>query len=665
MTTARTERLGALGAPASSMGRRLRSAVLSRPAREGAIVLLAFGALAVLLTWPLATEFNTEITGGDGGDASGYVWDLWYNATHGLALWGASTQEVVSAPYGRILPGSANALLLVTLGPAWVVAKLASPIAAYNVAALSGLALSGASMYLLIRWLGLGIAPAIWGGISFALFPYELIRNAGHVPLSHIECFPLMLMASVHWVSAPSRRRALLLALALAFGWLSNPYYGLMCTVIAAVAIVWAFAAVWRGGGLRSAAARAGEAVFALVLLVGVPLLALVASSRDAADVTFKRDPIELEIYGARLTDYVRPVVTNPFWTDILGDPFPSAMGERANYLGAVTVVLAVVGLTVALRRRTRLGAPRATGRGHRRAARPGADLAQPRVADAVVRGLDRDARIAVLRGRAVPPRVRALRPGGDVRGRGDRRDRALGAAAAEGRAGHRRHHRGWSSWRRSSSCRRPSPSASNPPVTVAGRAPDQVPTWAWLADNEPEALVFEMPGRANEAIERYYMYGQLTHGHRILNGNLFAGQLGYDVVNQVGLSQLAQQRALAERDRHRPGHDQPLGLCDGRAAGARSGRSAGRLPRGDRLPRRQRCLAGDRPARRCGAGLPPRGLGGPRDPARRAPLALDGRRGAPHDRCRQARGRISHELRRARSRSRGRVSAGGHGTRR
>ncbi len=35
------------------------------------------------------------------------------------------------------------------------------------------------------------------------------------------------------------------------------------------------------------------------------------------------------------------------------------------------------------------------------------------------------------------------------------------------------------------------------------------------------------MPGRANEQIERYFMYGQLVHGHPILNGNLFPGQLG------------------------------------------------------------------------------------------------------------------------------------------
>ena len=201
------------------------------------------------------------------------MWDLWYNATHGLALWGTSTQEVVSAPFGRILPGSANALLLVTVGPAWVVAKLAL--------ADRRVQRGRPERARAVRCVDVPPDPVARARDRAGDLGRHLVRalslrgssaTRGHVPLSHIECFPLMLMASVHWVSAPSRRRALLLALALAFGWLSNPYYGLMCTVIAAVAIVWAFAAVLarrgpaqrrrpRGrGGLRARATRRGSA---------------------------------------------------------------------------------------------------------------------------------------------------------------------------------------------------------------------------------------------------------------------------------------------------------------------------------------------------------------------------------------------------------------------
>ena len=123
---------------------------------------------------------------------------------------GHVVQDVVSAPFGRTLPGSVNATLLTSVGPAWVAAKLASPVAAYNVVALSGLALSGSSMYLLVRWLRLGIGPAIWAGVSLVLFPYELIRVAGHVPLAHLEAIPVVVMAGVYWIERPGVRRAVL-----------------------------------------------------------------------------------------------------------------------------------------------------------------------------------------------------------------------------------------------------------------------------------------------------------------------------------------------------------------------------------------------------------------------------------------------------------------------
>lgn len=500
-------------------------------------MVMGFGVLAVLVTWPLATNFGTDIAGGGtGGDASGYVWDFWYNAEHGLVLWGVSTHEIVSAPFGRVLPGSANATLLVTLGPAWVVTNLASPIAAYNVAALGGLALSGAAMYLLVRWLGLGVAPAIWAGLSFTLFPYELFRSAGHVPLAHLECFPLMLMASIHWAGRPSIRRALLLSAAVAFGWLTNPYYGLMCTIIAAVAVTVTAGAAWRRAGFREAARRAVEPAIALFVLVGLPLLALQASSREAADLAFRRDSFELEIYGARLTDYVRPAVSNPLWSDILGDPFASPMGERTNYLGAVTIVLALVGLAAALRWRAELSSR----------ARIAAGIGVPTAAILIWFSLASPTRwfgVAIDMPSALifefTPFLRAFArfaPG------------VMAVAVALGAIGL------WWLVRRRDQVGKLSiivaillttvielpvslPIGSGQPAPVVGRAPADVPTWAWLREHDRDALVFELPGRADVPIERYYMYGQLEHGHRILNGNLLPGQLGYDVVNQVGLS--------------------------------------------------------------------------------------------------------------------------------
>lgn len=522
-------------APAVEAG--LAAAVPWGALLEGAAVIAGFSVLAVLMTWPLAAHFDTNIVGGgSGGDPSGYVWDYWYNATHGLSLWGTVVQDVVSAPFGRLLPGSVNTTLFTSVAPAWVAAKVASPIAAYNVAALSGIVLSGSSMYLLVRWLGLGVGVAIWAGVSLVLFPYELIRVAGHVPLAHLEAIPVVVMAGVYWIERPGVRRAVLLALALAFAWLTNPYYGVACGILVAVFALWALVGLARRRAWRGALARLGELVGAVTLLVIVPLLALFLSSRGAVEGVFTRDRVELELYGARLDDYVRPLGTNPIWHTVFGSPFQSPSGERLNYLGLATVVLALVGLGLALASRG------GTGRG-----RLAALVAAPAAIVLIVVSLASPTRLAgaeltmpsslifdvmpFLRAFArfvAPVMVVALVVGAYGLWRLVR-DRAqlwrltilvavLLVTALE--------------------LPSPLPIASARPVVVDGRPADEVPTWRWLRDRPADEIAYEMPGLPNELVERYFMYGQLVHGHRITNGGLFAGQIGHDFTAQAGVPQ-------------------------------------------------------------------------------------------------------------------------------
>ena len=83
-----------------------------------------------------------------------------------------------------------------------------------------------------------------------------------------------------------------------------------------------------------------------------------------------------------------------------------------------------------------------------------------------------------------------------------------------------------------------PLPLASAQPVLVNGRPADQVPAWRWLRDRPRGEIAYEMPGLPNEIVERYFMYGQLVHGHRITNGGLFAGQIGHDFTAQAGAPQ-------------------------------------------------------------------------------------------------------------------------------
>jgi len=499
-------------------------------------VLAGFALLAVVMTWPVVRHIDTRIVGaGGGGDASGYVWDFWFNARYGLRLWGVSLQESVSAPFGRTLPGSVNATLLATVGPAWVVAKIASPIVAYNVVLLTGLTLTGASMYGLIRWLGLGVAPAAWAGLSFVIFPQEIIRALGHPPLVMLAPFPVVLMAGLHWLDRPGWRRAGLLGLALLFAWLTNPYYGVMCAIVIAVIVIWGFVSVLRARSVRPAFARAGEAATACILIVGVPLVALFASARGAVDSVFKREEIELLIYGAQPTDYVRPLGSSPVWHEVFGSPFPSPSGERLNYVGIVTIALALIGIAVALWRRG--GEPSGIRRTAALIAIPLVpvlllfSLASPQTRFGHTFDMPSKLVYEVLPflrvfARFVVPVMAVLLVAGAVglwyllRGRTPLVRVSIVTTVLLLTV---------------FDLPAPLPLPSAEPVTINGASADEVPTWSWLRERDTDEIVFELPGRPNEQIERFYMYGQIEHGHRIANGGLFPGQIGYDFVDQTG----------------------------------------------------------------------------------------------------------------------------------
>ncbi len=539
MRHADTARPGDLAGAAADTGARARAL----PWREAAIVLGFYGLLTVIISWPLAAHFGSSIPGtGTAGDSSGYVWDLWYHAEHGLRLWGTDVQEAISAPFGRVSPAAVNSTLLVTLGPGWLLATATSPIVAYNVLVLSGLALSGASMYLLIRWLGLGIAASIWAGVAFMIFPYEQLRAVAHLPLVHIWCLPLLLLAGFRWLERPGGRRALWLILALGLCWVTNPYYGAMGLVIAAVIGIVGGIRTVRAGGVRAGALRLGELAGLALVLVAAPLAILQSSSQSAIDTTLARDPVELEIYGARVTDYLLPDAASPFFGGLVGADTWASLGspggERTAFVGWATLLLALFGAAIAVRRwgtlsqRVRIAlvasAPLIAVLVLVSLASPtrilGVEVTMPSslLFDALpyLRGFARFS-AAVM---AVLLVVAAFGLAGLMRGRTPLfracvLSLALIASAMELPIG--------------SPEPRVIPSAE--PLTVNGASADRVPTWAWLRDNRPGEIVYEQPGFPNETVERYYMYGQLIHGHRITNGSLAPGQIGYDFMRANG----------------------------------------------------------------------------------------------------------------------------------
>ena len=516
----------------------MRAALTRRVVAEAAIVLAGSLLLVLAITWPLVMNLSTETLGsGSGGDRSGYVWDVWFNSEHGLRLWGTTVQEQINAPFGRVQPASVNTLQLVFLGPAWLVSQVTGPILALNASLLLGMTLGPAAMYLLIRWLGLGSGAAAWAGVAFALFPNALIRATGHYPLALLACFPLLLLTLWRWGERPNLRRAVWLAAATAFCWLSNPYYGTMAFLIVTVGAIVVLIRTMRSSGVGEAGRRTGQVALAQAVLVVLPLAALFWSARSAVDDTLSRSRVELDAYGARLSDYVLPDSLQEVFRQIFGDArwadIGAPGGERDGFVGYVTLLLAAIGVMVAIRGWSSLSdrvrvalmsaAPLAAVLVWFSLATPtrwfGVTIPTPsdviyefapflrayaRFAVPVTAiliclaalGLTAVARRSIVVGAVVVPL-------------------AIVASALE------------------LPPRERVPLPSNVPVLLGGRLPEDVPIWAWVRDEAaPDAQIYAFPAYPDEQLERFHMYGQLVHGRTIANGDPQLTGIGTDMTS-------------------------------------------------------------------------------------------------------------------------------------
>ena len=183
---------------------------------------------------------------------------------------------------------------------------LLGTVAGWNVFVLLTYVGAGGLAALWLRALGLGLGPALVGGLAFALAPYRVAQSTGHLlgPIS------MLLPLALYGVE---RRQTWLAAAALA----SIPLSGQVHLALGAIPFVLVYALArrraWLGAIAAGAAVGAGVLVWALTL-------------RDAAERPFS----EVERYSATLGDFVSR------------DP---GEFERFIYLGWLLPVVAVLGL--------------------------------------------------------------------------------------------------------------------------------------------------------------------------------------------------------------------------------------------------------------------------------------------------------------------------------
>lgn len=353
---------GAATSPAHADSRRIPQfdlKVLStrrqRIAVEAAVVLLVTTAFVCLLFWRLVIALGSTLLepASDAPGTIGWLYTLQHEG--GYHLFGTTHHTMTGAPFGWNESNGLNIQWLLPYYPAYLLTKLIGPLGAYNVVLLSGYVLSGAAMYLLVRYLGCGRLAAAWAGLVYIVFPWHLMR-VPHASLVHLEFLPLLLVALIAAARRPTWTRFGLIAATTLACWLTSGYFGAMA-VITSVAFVLGVS-LTRSAGLR----RVRFSVLATSsTLAGTLIFGAFAHTADVGrSAGLDRRVQDIHPWGVQLHELIVPAARNFVfgrWTE----PFLSTRQhgsypvETTNYLGILTILLAVAWLALAWRGGTTL----------------------------------------------------------------------------------------------------------------------------------------------------------------------------------------------------------------------------------------------------------------------------------------------------------------------
>jgi hypothetical protein len=264
--------------------------------RAGSLAL--FVALAVLHTWPLATSPGT-LSRNDNSDTILHEWILAWVAhqvvTDPLRLFHAN----IFYPEPYTLAYSDH-LFIQAMMVAPVLWLGGSPVLAYNLAVMAGLALTGWTTSLVIAaWTNSRLAGVLAG--SLVAFNAFTLTRLTQVQDLHLQFFLPALLALDRLLAMPRLRHALQLA-----GWsVLQGLTGAYLSVFTAITLVAAIAArpgEWTGRRFRPVAPLLGLAGIVAIVALLPFLLPYYYVSRDAGLV---RPLADVRQYSAQLTDYL------------------------------------------------------------------------------------------------------------------------------------------------------------------------------------------------------------------------------------------------------------------------------------------------------------------------------------------------------------------------
>ena len=308
----------------------------------------------IFQTWPVSLHPMTSISGSQ-GDATGSIYDMWVANRLGHLVTDTYLNPYLGSPFGVKYPGSMNYSAALVVLPAQLIARITNELFAFNVLIFLGLTLPGFVTYVFFRRRGKTGPIAAFGALSFTLFPFHLIAGAGWTTLAQTWVIPLAMIAVDNFRSSPTWRSFWLVGAATFISIITNGYLGLMTVVTVVTCLAFdLFTASPRRWIASQFRRRQVKISFGLGLgIVGL----VVPKALEVIRGTVHREAIELTTYGLRVTELVRPGPFRRFFTHmydnvLLRDGHGSNLAELSQYVGYLTLLLALVGLLFKIRRR-------------------------------------------------------------------------------------------------------------------------------------------------------------------------------------------------------------------------------------------------------------------------------------------------------------------------
>ena len=333
------------------------------------LIVAVYVILAIILTYPLFFKIGSSLYGytSDNFSAAWYFWWLKYAQLHQLD---PKFTDLVGAPYGS----QYGALVLedIWIKIATLLTFAFNELVALNLLFLISFPLAGLGTYFLTYYLWKDKLASFWAGLVFAFAPYHFWQGYSHLSLAFIYTLPIYLLALVYFDREKNYKAALLLASAFIIVFTTTFYYGFFVAIltVAYFLIKVVFGLVRREQYLDQKRFVLLVVSFFIVLLFSVPTLlnfylSNYAPTSQAVSSTGTRSLNDFLSLSLRPWDLLLPAPDHPVlgtaseniyqWITKLSSDYKTKsafLPERVVYVGFTPLLLLVIGLWIALRKK-------------------------------------------------------------------------------------------------------------------------------------------------------------------------------------------------------------------------------------------------------------------------------------------------------------------------